>query len=72
MFIVHEAMGAFDENTAISEVQNVALQLVHHCCELSVRKIHGNHAEDVETCFFFVLFFFTNLWLFKMSGQQNE
>ena len=34
-------------------------------------KIHGsNHAEDVETLY--VLFFFTNLWLFKMPGQQNE
>ena len=64
-------MGAFDENTAISEVQNVALQLVHHCCELSVLERSTETMQKTLKLFFCVVFF-TNLWLFSMSGQQNE
>lgn len=56
---------------AISEVQNVALQLVHHCCELSVLERSTETMQKTLKLFFCVVFF-TNLWLFKMSGQQNE
>lgn len=79
-YFVHEAMGAFDDNT------------VHLCiyfvgpyprCRMWLSSWYTIVVSSVfwkdprKPCrrrwnFLYVLFFFTNLWLFKMPGQQNE